>query len=71
MLFSTYQQSKNKVYFFAFFTVILVCLLDEGIQYLLPNRVGDLQDVSLNIVSGVLGLTITGLIVKAEASEAA
>lgn len=63
--------SKKKVYFFAFFTVILVCLLDEGIQYLLPNRVGDLQDVSLNIVSGVLGLTITGLIVKAEASEAA
>lgn len=61
--------SDKKVYFLAFFTVILVCLLDEGIQYLLPNRVGDLQDVTLNIVSGVLGLTITGLIVEAKASE--
>lgn len=63
--------SKKKLYFFAFFTVILVCLLDEGIQYLLPNRVGDLKDIYLNLVSGALGLIITRLIVKEESLEAA
>ena len=38
-----------------------VGILDERIQYLLPNRVGEIRDVGLNILAAFLGLVITGL----------
>lgn len=43
--------------------IIVFCLgfLDEGIQYVLPNRVYDTRDVIVNGVAGVLGLLLIGL----------
>ena len=39
-----------------------VGLLDEAIQYLLPNRFGDIRDVGFNLLAGVMGLVITTLL---------
>ncbi len=39
-----------------------VGLLDEAIQYLLPNRFGDMRDVGFNLLAGVMGLVITTLL---------
>jgi hypothetical protein len=36
--------------------------LDEGIQYLLPNRWYDLADVALNAASGALGAGLVALL---------
>lgn len=58
--------TKKSIYLWAPFLVLCVSILDEGIQYLLPNRVGDLKDTFLNEVSGILGLMITGLIIRSE-----
>lgn len=38
--------------------VLLVGLVDEGIQYLLPQRVGDLRDVLFNAISSLTGLLV-------------
>lgn len=38
--------------------VVLVGTGDELIQWALPNRVGDLRDVAMNTVAGVLGVWI-------------
>ena len=39
--------------------VFSVGLLDEFIQYLLPNRFGDLRDVGFNWLAGLLGLVVS------------
>jgi hypothetical protein len=57
---------KKLLYTLTLFLVTGVSLLDEGIQYLLPNRVGELRDVALNVVSGVMGLIITLVIIRSE-----
>ena len=43
--------------------IIVFCLgfLDEGIQYVLPNRVYQISDVVVNGVAGILGLLLIGL----------
>ncbi len=46
-------------YWQTFLTVCFIGTLDEIIQYCLPNRVGDIRDIILNIVSGLLGLILT------------
>lgn len=38
--------------------VVAVGIGDETIQWLLPNRVGDLRDVAMNTAAGVLGAWI-------------
>lgn len=38
--------------------VVLVGIGDELIQWALPNRVGDLRDVGMNTMAGVLGVWI-------------
>jgi hypothetical protein len=38
--------------------VIAVGAIDEAIQWLLPNRVGDLRDVAMNTLAGVMGVWI-------------
>ncbi len=38
--------------------VILVGSLDEAIQWVLPNRVGDLKDILLNSIGGALGINV-------------
>ena len=57
--------NKNKVLlknvFFAFFFAALISLLDEGLQRLLPWRVGDLRDVFTNFISSALGLVFFAL----------
>ena len=40
----------------------VVGLVDEGIQYLLPNRFGELRDVGFNLLAGLLGLVVTELL---------
>ncbi|ACO04557.1 MULTISPECIES: VanZ family protein [Persephonella] len=44
--------------FLSLFSVVVVGAVDETIQYFLPNRVGDLKDVMINSISGVLGVCI-------------
>lgn len=57
---------KKALYVQTLCIVLGVSFLDEGIQYLLPNRVGEFRDVALNLVSGVMGLFITLVIMKSE-----
>ena len=54
---------KNS-YLIAFILILVISLIDEFIQHLLPNRVGELSDVFLNITSGILGLMIIGLVLR-------
>ncbi|MFQ5691502.1 MAG: VanZ family protein [Nitrospinota bacterium] len=48
-----------------------VGLLDEGIQYWLPNRFWDIRDVGFNVLAGLLGLVVTELLQGAPAREKA
>lgn len=54
---------KNS-YLIAFILILVISLIDEFIQHLLPNRVGELSDVFLNIISGIMGLMIIGLVLR-------
>ncbi|WP_457643025.1 VanZ family protein [Persephonella sp.] len=40
------------------FFVFIVGAVDELIQWFLPNRVGDVKDVLLNLIGGTLGICI-------------
>lgn len=44
------------VYLLSFTLVFILGWVDEGIQYLLPNRIYDIRDVVMNGVGGVIGL---------------
>lgn len=54
---------KNS-YLIAFILILVISAIDEFIQHLLPNRVGELSDVFLNITSGIMGLMIIGLVLR-------
>ena len=41
-----------------------VGLLDEGIQFFLPNRYEDLRDVGFNLLAAGMGLVVTELLVN-------
>jgi len=45
-------------YFMAFTLTAILGWIDEGIQFLLPNRYYQIDDVMLNMVSGLLGLLL-------------
>jgi len=49
-------------YWQTFLIVSFIGTLDEIIQYIIPNRVGDIRDIILNIVSGLLGLVLTAIL---------
>jgi len=51
-----HYRSDAGVYLIAAFAVTLVGIIDEIIQGFLPDRVGELHDVYLNIISGLLAL---------------
>ena len=51
-------RKKGVLYVLSFFIVVIIGSVDEFIQYILPNRVGDLKDVFLNAFSGLLGLVV-------------
>lgn len=48
-------------YWHSFLTVSFFGTLDEIIQYFIPNRVGDVRDIILNIISGLLGLLLVAV----------
>ena len=56
------DMKRATAYLLAFVIVSLIGWGDEGIQYLLPNRYYQLQDVLLNAVSGAMGLFLTFVI---------
>ena len=39
-----------------FYVLIVVALSDEVLQYFLPDRVGDIQDIMINTLFGLAGL---------------
>ena len=51
----------RSIYFWSGLSVFCLGFLDEGIQYLLPNRVYEIKDVVVNGVAGILGLLVIGL----------
>jgi len=53
-----------KAYAQSFVIVTVLGLVDEGIQYLLPNRYFQVEDVVLNSISGGLGLLIVYILHK-------
>lgn len=56
---------KNKsVYFCSGVIVFCLGFLDEGIQYLLPNRVYNTRDVVVNGVAGILALFLIRLCLR-------
>jgi len=61
LIFRAFRLDYNalKSYLFAFILTSLFGWGDEGIQYLLPNRYYQIDDVILNSVSGALGLFTT------------
>ena len=54
-------KATNEKVFITFVFVSLVGAVDEFIQFLLPQRVGELRDVLMNIVGGALGIWIRKL----------
>ncbi|RKX57801.1 MAG: hypothetical protein DRP29_07820, partial [Thermodesulfobacteriota bacterium] len=41
---------------FTIILLVIIAVIDELIQYILPNRVGDIRDVIMNITEGIIGL---------------
>lgn len=56
----------KSIYLWSGITVFCLGFLDEGIQYILPNRVYEIKDVIVNGVGGVLGLLLIGFVFKPE-----
>lgn len=59
---------KPIAYGYAFLLVSIFGWIDEGIQYVLPNRYYQIEDVILNSISGALGLALV-FIVQREQSK--
>lgn len=56
---------RNKLaYLVATLGVYIVGVVDEGIQWALPNRVGDYRDLWLNLLSGVLAILMVALVIR-------
>jgi len=53
---------KPVAYGYTFLIVSILGWIDEGIQYLLPNRYYQIEDVILNSVSGALGLFLVFIV---------
>ena len=51
----------KSLYLWSGIAVFCLGFLDEGIQYLLPNRVYNTRDVVVNGIAGILGLLVIGL----------
>ena len=59
---------NNRAYAWAFVITSLIGVGDEGIQYLLPNRYYQFQDVCLNSASAALGLIFIFVICRQKES---
>jgi len=53
---------RLKKYAAIILSVALIGYVDELIQWFLPNRVCDIKDVALNVISGILGLIMAELL---------
>jgi len=51
----------KSLYLWSGMAVFGLGFLDEGIQYILPNRVYETRDVIVNGIAGILGLLLIGL----------
>jgi len=49
---------KVKQNIFAIILLFIIAVIDELIQYMLPNRVGDIKDIVMNITGGIIGLCL-------------
>jgi len=58
------EQLPLSLFWQSFLTVSFLGTLDEIIQYFIPSRVGDVRDIILNIVSGLLGLVLTVILTQ-------
>jgi len=61
LLFRLFDSSFRFSFFIALFLVLLFGILDEIIQFFLPNRVGDLKDVIVNFLGGLWGILLSNL----------
>src|SRR3989304_6774765 len=52
------------IYIWSALIICYIGIIDETIQWILPNRVGTIEDVWLNIKSGVLVLMLIGLVIR-------
>lgn len=65
----TFKALKNSikdltVYILSFVITFYVGMFDEVIQWIVPNRVGTIEDVWLNVKSSLLILMLIGLVIK-------
>ena len=56
IIFKTIQIDSTKKLIYGILFVFIIGLFDEIIQYFLPNRVGDIRDVFMNLGGGILGI---------------
>jgi len=58
LVFSCFGWLSNSVFglFAGMVSVIIMSVGDEVLQYFLPNRVGDMHDVVINLISGTIGV---------------
>ena len=63
------EQPPLSLYWQSFLTVSFLGTLDEIIQYFIPSRVGDVRDIILNIISGLLGLVLTIILTQKSAKN--
>jgi len=56
-------------YFQVFLLITFIGVLDEGLQYYLPNRVFDIKDIWLNSLAGFLWLACLRLIIYSRPGE--
>ena len=59
----------NTLYGWSLLITAVLGSVDEGIQFMLPNRVFEFKDVGLNVLSGALGLTVIGLVIRPQVKE--
>jgi len=52
------------IYIWSALIICYIGIIDETIQWIVPNRVGTIEDVWLNIRSGVLVLMLIGLVIR-------
>lgn len=71
LVFRVYPSDWSAVfrYWQTFLIVSFIGTLDEIIQYFIPTRVGDVRDIILNIVSGLLGLLLTVILLQRSAKN--
>ncbi|OGL43408.1 MAG: hypothetical protein A2042_07460 [Candidatus Schekmanbacteria bacterium GWA2_38_11] len=70
----TFKALKNdirdlNIYIWSILITFYVGIFDETVQWLVPNRVGAIEDVWLNTKSGILSLMLIGLVIRPKGIE--